>query len=126
MAALGSMPLLNDYSLCTQTVTVYSFDGEAVTRTVHPQAYLDFKKTENVDRTGSTEANGFLLVVPGSTLACHVGDKVILGEGPQVPETEVAKWWRAFIPTKVDNLVVVGYVDPKYWDGQLVHTEAGG
>ena len=126
MTALGSMPLLNDYSLCAQAVTVYSFDGEAVTRTVHDRAYLDFKKTENVDRTGSSESNSFLLVIPGSTLCVHVGDKVVLGEGPNVPVSDVKAWWRSFIPAKVDNLVVVKHVDTKYWNGQLVHTEAGG
>jgi len=30
------------------------------------------------------------------------------------------------IPVKVPGLVVVKYVDPKYWNGKLVHVEAGG
>lgn len=126
MPSLGTMPLINDYSLCQQTVTVYHMDDGAVTRTVHSPAYLDSKKTENVDKTGSTEANGFLLVIPSSTQACHVGDKVYDGEGPAVPESEVAAWWRSFIPAKVDGLVVVRYVDVKRWAGSIVHTEAGG
>lgn len=123
---LGEMPLVNDYSLCQDAVTVYHHEGGAVTRTVYPRAYLDSKKTENVDRTGSSEANGFLLVVPGSAQACHVGDKVMLGEGPAVPESDVEAWWRSFIPSKVDGLVVVKYVDAKRWRGAIVHTEAGG
>lgn len=44
-----------DYRLCNQTVTVYHRDGDKVTRTVHDKAFLDYKKTENVDKTGSKE-----------------------------------------------------------------------
>ena len=121
-----SKELAIPYGLCNDTVTVYRFDGGAVTRTVHDKAFLDSKKTESVERTGSSEANGFLLVVPGTAQACHVGDKVYYGEGPEVPETDVADWWRSFIPTKVDGLVVVKYVDVKRWGGQVTHTEAGG
>lgn len=122
---LGEMPLINDYSLCNQTVTVYHEDGGQVARTVHPRAYLSFKRTENVDRTGSSEASSFLLVVPGGELACRTGDKVLLGVGPEVPE-DAARWWRTFVPSKVDNLVVVRHVDPHYFGGRMVHTEAGG
>lgn len=109
--------------LCRQTVTVYRKEGEGYTRTVYPKAFLDFKKTQSVDKTGSKEANSFLLVVPGSSQAVFVGDKVLLGEGPEIANREE---WAAFIPSKVSGLVVVSYVDPKYWDGELVHTEAGG
>ena len=126
MVALGKLPLLNDYSLCQDTVTVYHEENGAVTRTVHSPAFFDFKKTENVDRTGSSEANGFLLVIPGDSQACHVGDKVMLGEGAAVPAENVMTWWRSFIPAKVDGLVVVKYVDVKRWNGAIVHTEAGG
>lgn len=125
MAGIGSMPLLNDYSLCAQTVTVYHKENDTVTRAVHRRAFLDFKKTLNVERTGSSEASGFLLVVPGDEPACEVGDKVVLGEGPEVPD-DAAAWWRSFIPAKIDGLVVVRYVDPKFWNGRMVHTEAGG
>ena len=45
-----------DYSKCNQTVTVYHRAGEAYTRTVYNKAFLDFKKTESVDKTGSREA----------------------------------------------------------------------
>lgn len=90
MASLGTMPLVNDYSLCQQTVTVYHMEGGAVTRTVYTKAYLERKKTESVGATGSSEENGFLLVVPGGAQACRVGDKVFDGEGPLVPGTEPA------------------------------------
>jgi hypothetical protein len=120
------MPLVNDYSLCQQTVTVYHNDGATVTRTVHPKAYLDHKRTEAVDKVGSAESNGFLLVIPAATQACHVGDKVYEGEGPDVPATGQQAWWRGFIPTKVDALVVVRHVGVRRWAGSVVHTEAGG
>ena len=109
--------------LCRQTVTVYRKEGDSYTRKVYPKAFLDFKKTQSVDKTGSSEANSFLLVIPGSTQAVFVGDKVLLGEGPEITTREE---WAAFIPSKVSGLVVVSYVDPKYWGGKLVHTEAGG
>ena len=112
------------YGLCDQTVTVYHRAGvDSITRTVHTRAFLDFRKVRNVERTGDHETSGFLLVIPGSTVPVAVGDKVVLGEGP---ECSTDAQWRELIPTKVQNLVVVRSVDPKYYRGQLVHTEAGG
>ena len=112
-----------DYRLCNQTVTVYHQEGDNYTRTEHRNAYLDFRKTISVDKTGSKEANSFLLVIPGSTQAVFVEDKVYLGIGPEIAD-RVA--WAAFKPSEVAGLVVVKYADPKYWRGQMVHTEAGG
>lgn len=114
-----------DYRLCNQTVTIYHWDGkDTYTRKViKERAFLDFRKTQNVDKTGSKEVNTFLLVIPGSEVLVAVGDKVMLGEGPEVADQ---KSWASFIPSKVPGLVVVEYVDPKYWRGQVVHTEAGG
>ena len=112
-----------NYRLCTQTVTVYHQNGEKFTRTVHKNAFFDFKKVQNVDKIGSREANSFLLVIPCESQTVFVGDKVYLGEGPEIATMEQ---WRAFIPAKVPGLVVVSYADPKYWNGQMVHMEAGG
>lgn len=119
------MQYVNPYDLCDQTVTVYHSEGEVVTRTVYRRAFLDFKKTQNIEKTGSQEVNGFLLVIPGDKQACQVGDKVLYGEGPCVP-ADAPKWWRTFIPAKVDGLVVVQYVDVKRFNNRIVHTEAGG
>lgn len=118
----NTAPINYDH-LCRQTVTVYRKEGDKCIRTVYPKAFLDFKKTQSVDKTGRKEANSFLLVIPGSSQTVFVGDKVLLGEGPEITTRE---GWAAFIPSKVSNLVVVSYVDPKYWNGQMVHTEAGG
>lgn len=112
-----------DYRLCTQTVTVYHKDGDTYTRTVYDRAFLDFKKTQNVDKTGSSESNSFLLVIPCDHQTVHVGDKVLLGIGAEITTQEV---WAAFVPVKVPGLCVVKYVDPKYWRGNMVHIEAGG
>lgn len=113
-----------DYAKCDQTVTVYHWDGkEAYTRTVIDRAFLDFKKTQNVDKTGSKEANAFLLVIPCAVQTVFVGDKVLQGRGPEVSTRED---WAALIPARVPGLVVVKYVDPKYWRGRMVHVEAGG
>ena len=112
-----------DYRLCNQTVTVYHKDGDTYARTVYERSFLDFKKTQTVDKTGSKEANSFLLVIPGDTQAVFVGDKVMMGAGPEIRTRDE---WASFIPSKVPGLVVVSYADPKYWNGQIIHTEAGG
>lgn len=114
-----------DYRLCNQTVTIYHWDGkETYTRKVIEKgAFLDFKKTQNVDKTGSSEANSFLLVIPCSKAPVAVGDKVFHGVGPEVSDREA---WARFSPAKVPGLVVVKYVNPKYWRDQMVHVEAGG
>lgn len=123
MLALKRRECPVSYDLCTQTVTVYHQDGDSYSRKVFHNAFLDFKKTQNVEKTGSSETNSFLLVIPGDTVPVSVGDKVLLGEGAEIATRAE---WAALIPVKVPGLVVVRYVDPKYWNGVLVHTEAGG
>lgn len=112
-----------NYRLCNQTVTVYHKDGDTYTRTVHKNAFLDFKKTQSVDKTGSKEANSFLLVIPGNVQTAFVEDKVYDGTGPEI---STAEQWRNFVPVNVPGLVVVKYADCKKWDNAIVHTEAGG
>lgn len=90
-----------------------------MTRTVYANAFLDFRKNQNINKTGSTETNSFLLVVPGA-VSLTVGDKVLLGTGP------LTITWASYIPVSVPGLVVVKYVDPKYWNGVQCHVEAGG
>lgn len=109
-----------DYSLCDQTVTSYRREKDgSVTRTVHPMAFLDIKKVRNVEKTGSADAMSFLLVIPGDA-DIREGDKVLHGEGPEEVE------WASLIPSKVRDLCVVRYVDPKRWEGEIAHIEAGG
>ena len=112
-----------NYRQCNQTVTVYHCEDGRYTRTVYDKAFLDFKKTVSVDRSGSKEANSFLLVIPGDVQTVFPKDKVYLGTGPEIPDS---KAWASFIPSKVAGLVTVEYADCKYWNNQIVHTEAGG
>lgn len=112
-----------DYAKCSQTVTVYHKDGETYTRSIYQNAFLDFKKTQNVDKTGSMEANAFLLVIPCDSQTVFVGDKVLPGKGAECATREA---WAALIPATVPGLVIVKHVDPKYWNGQMCHVEAGG
>ena len=113
------------YDLCDQTVTVYhKTDGkEEYARKVYSCAFLDRKKTQSVDKTGSKDANSFLLVIPGNEQSVFVGDKVFEGVGPEITTSDE---WRKFIPSTTPELVVVSYADPKRWNGIIVHTEAGG
>lgn len=112
-----------DYRLCTQTITVYHREGDIYSRRVFKNAFFDFKKTQNVDKTGSSEVNSFLLVIPCDIQPVFIGDKVMLGVGDEIATRED---WAALIPAKVNGLCVVKYVDPKYWRGNMVHVEAGG
>ena len=114
-----------DYRLCNQTVTIYHWDGgDSITRQVIENgAFLDYKKVQSVSKLGSAEKNGFLLVIPSSEVLVAVEDKVFHGVGPEVT---TAAEWRKFVPSTVPGLVVVEYVDPKYWKDRLVHVEAGG
>lgn len=109
-----------DYSKCNQTVTVYHMNADkTVTRTVYTSAFLDFRKNQNINKTGETQTNSFLLVIPGA-VTLYVGDKAYLGTGPETIT------WASYIPSTVTGLVVVKYVDPKYWNGSQCHVEAGG
>lgn len=130
-----------DYSKCNQTITIYHQNPvtKEISRIViESGAFLDFRKNKNVDKTGSKESNSFLLVIP--EISCRylpaadfIGtpgtytlvnlDKVQLGIGPVIT---TAAEWSAFIPAKVDGLVVVKYIDPKFWQAQRCHLEAGG
>lgn len=138
-----------DYSLCNQTVTIYhplaSGNDFACTRTIFHGAALDWRKNQTVDKTGSRETNGFLLVLPSGWgrpawatpeeyAALPPGaregrftlsplDKVLMGEGPEIAGRDA---WAALLPARVSGLVVVKEVDPKYWRGVVCHVEAGG
>lgn len=111
-------------ALCDRAVTVYhrGKDG-AITRTVHPKAFIDRDKGLNVNKVGASESTGHLVVIPGDFQACEVGDKIFEGVGPEIA-TDAE--WRELIPSKVPGLVVVKHVDAKPWGGGIAHTEARG
>lgn len=114
-----------NYALCNQTVTVYraNHNGEfSCTKTVYNDAFLDFKKVVSVNKTGSKEVNSFLLVIKGNA-DLKPKDKVLLGEGEDIKTREE---WAKFIPSNRAGLVVIETVDPKYYNGEICHVEAGG
>lgn len=111
------------YEKCNQTVTVYHRDGEQIQRKVYRNAFYDLKSAQSVAKTGESGQNTFLLVIPCAEQTVFKGDKVLLGEGPEIATREE---WAALIPAKVDGLSVVRYVDCKYWQGKMCHLEAGG
>ena len=113
-----------DYGKCCPTVTVYRQEGTGqYSRQVCRQAFFEFRRRKELSKTGSVGESSFLLVLPGDSVSVRLGDKVLLGEGPEVNSRED---WAAFIPAKVPGLVVVEYVEPRYWQGKLCHIEAGG
>ena len=111
------------YSMCNQKVTVYREKEGCYIRTVFENAFFDFRKNLNVEKSGAWETNSFLLVIPGRAQAVFVNDRVMLGEGPEIMD---AAAWKNFVPAHVPGLVVVKYADPKYVGNELIHTEAGG
>lgn len=123
MLSVNKRPAAPDYSMCDQTVTVYHAQNGKYSRQVIKNAFFDFKKTQNTDKIGSREENSFLLVIPCDRQTVFAGDKVVLGEQEEIT---TAGEWAKLIPTIVDGLVVVRYVDVKYYGGRIVHIEAGG
>lgn len=122
--AIIDIPLINDFSLCRQTVTHYRLGGETVTRTVHPMAYFEETDAVDIARTGESGKSEHLVVIPGE-VDIAPGDKLYLGTGP-VPSGDAAAWWRGFIPAKVPACVVVRSVSQRHWLGEPSHVEVRG
>ena len=124
MVSVANMPMVIDYSLCNQTVTLYSYENGAVTRVVFPRAYFERTEQQQVDEHGSRSENEHLVVIPDD-VTVNVGDRVFLGEGEE-PGNDAAAWWRGFIPSKNPGVVVVRKVSYRHWKGQVVHVEIRG
>lgn len=118
------------YSLCRQTVTVYRREAGNIVRRVYPRAYfeqrrqkrLDFRENQTHSRVGDRAAGSFLAVIPGPEQAVFPGDRLYLGVGPQLAPED----WVDFLPTRVPGLAVAVWAEPKFWNGRILHTEAGG
>ena len=126
MVSIGDMPLIIDYSLCKMSVTVYQYADGAVTRTYCPRAYWERTEKVDVDQRGEHGENEHLVVIPGGDVVPEVGCRVYLGEGPEVGGDDAARWWREFIPSRNDAVVVVRSVSPRHWRGEIVHVELRG
>ena len=110
-----------DYSLCNQTVTIYRRQGERVLRQVAEGCYYVWQEEQLLDEEGCRRETTCLLVMPGNRQQVFIGDRVLVGVGPEVGPRD----WAAFIPVHVAGLAEIGYVKPYYWDGELCHVEAG-
>lgn len=111
----NTVPL--DYGLCCMTVTVYRREGltRHVLRNAHYELTDELRHSAGVTQYGRP----FLLVIPGQA-DLAVGDKVLLGEGPEV----IA--WDELNIAKFPTLGVVQSVKPRYFRGRLCHMEARG
>ncbi len=114
-----SCPL--DYSLCAQTVTAYRKEKENIRRQVLDGCYFSRREERTRQVSGVRQEQKFLLIVPGKTQAVFPGDRVLPGIGPQIAPED----WEQFIPVLVEGLVEVSWAEPKFWQGQLCHVEAG-
>ena len=108
-----------DYSLCCQTVTLYRKTGEMITRKVLPGCYLSRQLAMPQAGYGKSMEKKFLLIIPGNACPLQPGDRVFDGIGPACVD------WQVFLPASVPELLEVNFAKPCYWDGELVHWEAG-
>lgn len=109
-----------DYSFCKDRVTVYHYTKEGIVRTVYPHAYLQIQDKLMESSHGPELERAFLLVIPGKA-TLSPGDRVYLGEGPEMS----MKRWGDFIPANTDLLCQIQYVQPYFYMGSICHTEAG-
>lgn len=111
-----------DYSLCTQTVTVYRKQADSVMRQVVENCYFRLEQKQERDAMGCQREKAFLLIMPGETQCVFAGDRVMEGIGPEITTEQ----WRRFIPALVEGLAEVSYATPYCWEGTVCHVEAGG
>ena len=107
-----------DYSLCDETVTLYRKEGESIQRQVVENARLIRQTATPTESYGKSKEKKFLLIIPGD-LPLQNGDRVFAGIGPEVTD------WERFIPASVEALFEISFVKPCFWDGELIHWEAG-
>ena len=49
----------------------------------------------------------------------YCGDRIYAGIGPEVAD------WHSFVPAAVPMLYEVSTAKPCYWEGEIIHWEAG-
>ncbi len=109
-----------DYSLCTQTVTVYRREG--LKQEVWEGVYYEYRRSETV-QTGRTDGSvTFLLIAPGA-VCLEPGDKVSPGVGPEIQSLAD---WACLSADSVPGLGIVRTVCPRYWQGNVCHVEVRG
>lgn len=108
-----------DYSLCSQTVTVYRKMGETVTRQVAENCHLSRQTSTSPESYGKSLEKKFQLIIPGNAIPLQPGDRIFDGVGPE----EVN--WQTFVPALVCALFEVSFAKPCFWEGEITHWEAG-
>ena len=108
-----------DYSLCNQTVTFYRRNGGEIIRKVADNCHLSCKYREATESYGKSMEKKFLLIIPAGSVAPQPGDRIYIGVGPE----EVV--WEQFLPALVPEVYEISFVMPCYWEGEIVHWEAG-
>lgn len=103
-----------DYSLCTQTVTLYRRQEDTVQRTVLKNCFLQMRQKLETDLLGQQRVYAFLLIVPGEEQLVFPGDRLVEGIGPQTLS------WQ-----QTSGFPQVEYAEAYYWEGKLCHIEAG-
>ena len=107
--------------LFDKTVTVYRLTDTGVQRQELDGCFFVWEDVLTEDEVGEHIERKFRLIVPGPEQLVFAGCRVLPGNGPQIDTQQ----WSAFIPAKVADLCEAAYASPKYFDGQLSHTEAG-
>lgn len=107
-----------DYSLCDETVTLYRKTEGGIHRKVADNARLIRQTATPTESYGKSKEKKFLLIIPGD-FPLQTGDRVYAGVGPEVTD------WERFVPAAVEQLYEISFVKPCYWDGELIHWEAG-
>lgn len=107
-----------DYSLCDETVTLYRKEGERILRQVVENVRLIRQTATLTESCGKSKEKKFLLIIPGNC-PLRTGDRVFAGIGPEVTD------WAHFVPAMVEELFEISFVKPCFWDGELIHWEAG-
>ena len=104
--------------LCTQTVTLYRRQNNAVQRRVVTGCYYDWKLISTNAPEGQRRDTAFLLILPPGE-SVQPGDRIYDGIGPENVD------WQTFLPSMVQGLSQATWVRPCYVGSSLHHTEAG-
>lgn len=107
-----------DYGLCDETVTHYRKEGGKILRKVLENTRLIRQTATPTEHYGKSKEKKFLLIIPGD-FPLHPGERIFAGIGPEVTD------WETFVPAAVEELYEISFVKPCYWEGELIHWEAG-
>ena len=107
-----------DYSLCSQTVTIYRNTEEGITRQVAENCHLSGSTHTPAETYGKSLEKRFRLIIPGD-FPLLPADRIFAGIGPENVE------WESFIPARIPELYEISFVKPCFWEGEITHWEAG-